>query len=76
VWPRVASGDVKLLALLTKADKISRRDAQRSLDAAQRVLAELATEHSDIGVSLFSALSGEGIDDVVTTLRSWAVGPA
>src|SRR5215831_6197048 len=47
VWPRVASGEVKLLALLTKADKISRRDAQRSLEGAQRVLAEVATDHSD-----------------------------
>jgi len=72
VWPRVASGDVKLLALLTKADKISRHDAQRCLGTAQRVLAELATEHSDIGVSLFSAVSGEGLDDVALTLHSWA----
>ena len=71
VWPRVASGEVKLLALLTKADKINRRDAQRSLTTAQRVLAEVATEHSDIGVTLFSALSGQGIDDVALTLRSW-----
>ncbi|HET7525459.1 MAG TPA: ribosome biogenesis GTP-binding protein YihA/YsxC [Burkholderiaceae bacterium] len=74
VWPRVASGEVKLLTLLTKADKISRHDAQRCLSAAQRVLAELATEHSDIGVSLFSALSGEGVDDVALALRSWAAG--
>jgi GTP-binding protein len=75
VWPRVANGDVKLLALLTKADKISRRDAQRGLADAQRVLAELATEHSDIGVALFSALSGEGLDDVALTLHSWAANP-
>ncbi|HEY6353254.1 MAG TPA: ribosome biogenesis GTP-binding protein YihA/YsxC [Burkholderiaceae bacterium] len=72
VWPRVASGDVKLLALLTKADKINRRDAQRSLTTAQEVLAEVATEHSDIGVTLFSALSGQGLDDVALTLRAWA----
>jgi len=72
VWPRLANGDVKLLVLLTKADKLSRRDAQRVLDLAQRVLAEVATEHSDIGVTLFSAVSGQGLDDVVLTLRSWA----
>jgi len=72
VWPRLASGDVKLLVLLTKADKVSRRDAQRALDLAQRVLAEVATDHSDIGVALFSALSGQGLDDVALTLRSWA----
>jgi GTP-binding protein len=74
VWPRVASGEVKLLALLTKADKINRRDAQRSLTIAQQVLAEVATEQSDIGVTLFSALSGQGLDDVALTLRAWTSG--
>lgn len=72
VWPRVANGEIKLLVLLTKADKVSRRDAQRALDLAQRLLAEVATEHSDIGVTLFSALSGQGLDDVALALRSWA----
>ncbi|HTP72332.1 MAG TPA: ribosome biogenesis GTP-binding protein YihA/YsxC [Burkholderiaceae bacterium] len=72
VWPRLAGGDVKLLVLLTKADKVSRRDGQRALDLAQRLLAEVATEHSDIGVALFSALSGQGLDDVALTLRAWA----
>ena len=76
VWPRVANGDVKLLALLTKADKVNRRDAQRSLSTAQQVLAEVATESSDIGVTLFSALSGQGLDDVALTLRSWAASPS
>jgi GTP-binding protein len=71
VWPRVASGEVRLLTLLTKADKVSRRIAQQALVAAQRLLAEVATEHSDIGVTLFSALSGQGLDDVALTLRSW-----
>ena len=76
VWPRVASGEVKLLALLTKADKVYRRDAQRTLTTAQQVLAELATEHSDIGVTLFSALSGQGLDDVALALRSWVSTPS
>lgn len=72
LWPRLAGGEVKLLVLLTKADKINRRDAQRAIDSAQRVLAEVATEHSDIGVTLFSAHSGQGVDDVALTLRAWA----
>jgi len=76
VWPRVASGDVKLLALLTKADKVNRRDAQRSLATAQQVLAEVATEQSDIGVTLFSVLSGQGLDDVALAVRSWAATPS
>jgi GTP-binding protein len=76
IWPRVGSGEVRLLALLTKADKISRRDAQRALTAAQHVLAEVATDHSDIGVTLFSAVSGQGLDDVAVTLRSWTSTPS
>ncbi|MCW5656243.1 MAG: ribosome biogenesis GTP-binding protein YihA/YsxC [Burkholderiaceae bacterium] len=71
VWPRVASGDVRLLVLLTKADKISRREAQHALTQAQQVLGALATEHSDIGIALFSAVSGLGQDDAALALREW-----
>jgi GTP-binding protein len=71
VAPRVASGEVRLLVLLTKADKISRRDGQRALAQAQQVLGAIATEHSDIGVTLFSALSGLGQDDAALALREW-----
>jgi GTP-binding protein len=76
VWPRVASGDVRLLVLLTKSDKINRRDAQRALTAAQQALGAIATEHSDIGVALFSALSGEGLDDAAQVLREWTSPPS
>ena len=71
VQPRVAGGEVKLLVLLTKADKIARRDGERALANAQRALGAVATEESDIGVTLFSALSGHGIEDVALTLRTW-----
>ncbi len=76
VCPRVASGDVRLLVLLTKSDKVNRRDAQRALAAAQQVLGAIATEHSDIGVALFSALSGEGQDDAAQALREWTSIPS
>ncbi len=69
--PRVASGEVKLLVLLTKADKLNRNDATASLRAAQAVLGELATEESDVSVVLFSALKKTGVDDLALTLRSW-----
>ena len=69
---RLASGEVKLLALLTKADKLNRRDGQAALAAAQEVLGEFATEQSDIGVTLFSALSRDGLDDAAKTLYAWA----
>ena len=64
--PRLANGEVRLLALLTKADKLNRREAQAALQAAQAVLAEVATEGADIGVTLFSALSRG---------RAWATSP-
>jgi len=71
IGPRVASGAVRLLVLLTKADKINRREAQQALDTAQQVLGEMATEHSDIGVALFSVLSGQGLDDAAQILHAW-----
>ena len=71
VAPRVASGEVRLLALLTKADKLNRREAQAALLAAQDALGALATESADVGVTLFSALARTGLADVAVVLRSW-----
>jgi GTP-binding protein len=71
IAPRVATGEVRLLALLTKADKLSRTEAQRSLQAAQAVLGEMAQEPADVGVALFSALSRQGVGDVAQTLKAW-----
>lgn len=75
VAPRVATGEVRLLLLLTKADKLSRREAQAALAEAQRVLGAYATEQADIGVTLFSALSRQGLEDVALTLRQWVQQP-
>ncbi len=69
--PRVATGEVRLLALLTKADKLNRRDAQKALQQAQQLLGESASEQADIGVALFSALSGQGLEDLATTVHGW-----
>lgn len=69
--PRLAGGEVRLLALLTKADKLNRRDSDAALLAAQGVLAEVASESSDLGVTLFSALSRRGVGDVALALRAW-----
>ena len=71
IAPRVGSGQVRLLVLLTKADKLSRREAAAALAAAQSALAELCTEESDVAVTLFSALKRQGVDDAATTLREW-----
>jgi GTP-binding protein len=71
IAPRVGSGAVRLLVLLTKADKLSRREADASLRATTEALGAYASESADIGITLFSALKRTGLDDVAMTLRGW-----
>jgi GTP-binding protein len=71
---RLANGSVRLLALLTKADKIGRAQGARALAAAEHTLAEVATDQSDVGVALFSALDGRGVGDAAVALRQWVDG--
>ncbi|CAD5374135.1 putative GTP-binding protein EngB [Rubrivivax sp. A210] len=73
--PRLGGGEVRLLAVLTKSDKLNRAEGARALAAAQELLGGIAGESSDIGVTLFSALKREGVGDVAETLRGW-VHPA
>ena len=75
VSQRVGTGEVKLLVLLTKADKLNRNQQARSLMQAQKVLADLATDASDISVTLFSALSRQGLGDAALVLRQWRALP-
>jgi GTP-binding protein len=72
VAPRVGGGAVKLLVLLTKADKLNRRESAASFASAQAVLGPMTTEEADVGVSLFSALKRVGIGDAAVTLHRWA----
>ena len=71
IAPRVANGEVRLLVLLTKADKLNRREADAALRVAQLDLGAIATEQADVGVTLFSALSRKGVDDAAEVLREW-----
>jgi GTP-binding protein len=71
VAPRVGTGEVKLLVLLTKADKLNRREADASLRAAGKVLDQLATDDADISITLFSALKRQGVDDAALMLHTW-----
>jgi len=73
--PRLAGGEVRLLALLTKADKLNRSEGQLALQKAQDVLGEVSGESTDIGVTLFSALSRQGLGDVAETLHGWVHAP-
>ncbi|MBK6863031.1 MAG: YihA family ribosome biogenesis GTP-binding protein [Ideonella sp.] len=69
---RVGRGEVRLLVLLTKADKLSRNQANAALAGMTALLRELATEASDMSVLLFSALAKTGIDDTALLLHRWA----
>ena len=69
--PRLAGGQVRLLVLLTKSDKLNRSQTQAAVMAAQQVLADMSSENADIGVAPFSALSRLGLGDVAQTLHGW-----
>lgn len=71
VAPRVGNGSVKLLVLLTKADKLNRSEANAALAAAQQVLADLSTDEADVNIALFSALKKSGVGDAATLLHGW-----
>ena len=68
---RVRTGEVKLLVLLTKADKLSKSEAKAAVDGASAVLGEFSTEDSDIGVTLFSSLRRIGVEDAAEQLLAW-----
>ena len=69
--PRLANGEVRLLALLTKSDKLNRTENMAAQVAAQEVLASVSTESADIGLCSFSALNKQGLGDVAEALYSW-----
>lgn len=71
VASRVGNGSVKLLVLLTKADKLNRRGANDALEAAQAVLGEVSTDEADVSMSLFSALKKSGVGDAACVLHDW-----
>jgi len=73
--PRLANGEVRLLALLTKSDKLNRSEVQAAVHAALSVLAEFSTDSADIGVTPFSALSRLGLGDVARVLHGWIHAP-
>ena len=72
--PRLGGAAVRLLVLLTKADKLSRAEAARALAAAQAVLAAGCPEGADVSISLFSALKSTGVDDAAMALHHWVHG--
>jgi GTP-binding protein len=74
---RIYAGEISLLVLLTKADKLNRKEQVEVLAKTQELLGSYAlTDKSDIGVSLFSALKGVGIADAAHQLHEWISPPA
>jgi GTP-binding protein len=71
IAPRVAPGEVKLLVLLTKADKLNRKEQQASLQTAQELLGELITAESDVSMVLFSGPKNIGVSDLAETVYAW-----
>lgn len=71
VQPRVDAGTVKLLVVLTKADKLNRVEAREALQQAQLTLAGQVGEAADVGLMLFSALKRTGVEDLAGCLQDW-----
>ena len=61
------------LCLLTKADKLSRGEAARTLHA---VRTELAASVPGAQAQLFSSLSGNGVDEARKVLAGWLFAAA
>jgi len=68
IRPRVQDG-LHFLVLLTKADKLTRAEANKALS-----IARLQTAGGE--ARLFSALKKQGLDDVATLLWRWSQAPA
>jgi GTP-binding protein len=69
--PRIRNGVVRVLVLLTKADKVNRSEAASALASAREVLEDVATDESDIAIELFSALKRDGVDEAAVLLHQW-----
>ncbi len=73
VGSRIGNGAVKMLVLLTKADKHGKASLAAALATAQRVLGERVTgEAADVSVAPFSALNRSGVADAAM----WLYGTA
>jgi len=68
---RVKTGEIKLLVLLTKADKLTKTEAKQAIEGASAVLADFTTDDSDIAVTLFSSMRRVGVEDVAEQMIAW-----
>lgn len=66
--PYASARGMRLLALLSKADKLTRSEQGRALQVARRALASLGLAAE---CRLFSSRSGLGVDEAREVLASW-----
>ena len=71
VAPRVRNGEVRLLVLLTKADKLNRKESNHALAGLQEGLGELATEEAHVQAALFSTHRPELVAEVAAEIAGW-----
>jgi GTP-binding protein len=69
VGGRIGNGEVRLLVLLTKADKLSRRALDAAMSRTQELLATNVGESADVSVAPFSALDHRGVADAAVWLH-------
>jgi GTP-binding protein len=67
-WLQSACRGKRLLALLSKSDKLSRNER---IAARSAVRERLAREGDAVEVRLFSSLTGEGVDETRELLEQW-----
>ena len=75
VSPRIGNGTVKMLVLLTKADKLSRLALGKAIAAGQQTLAPIIGESADVAVAPFSSLSRQGVNDAAIWLHRSTAAP-
>lgn len=77
VAPRLASGVVRLVVLLTKIDKLNRSERATALKRAEAALADVvggtAGPGADVSLTAFSATARTGVADTALLLRGWTL---
>jgi GTP-binding protein len=62
--------------LLTKADKLSRNEASRTLSEVRKELGADATESASVSVQLFSSTAKTGLDEARQVVAGWLGHPS
>ncbi len=75
VRPRVSSGSVKLLVLLTKVDKLNKSELRSALTSTRTSLSGMGTPEAEILLAPFSATQKVGLHDAAVAIEAWRAPP-